>query len=150
MNETRQTPASRRIVLTTIFVPVIVLGAVLFCFDPTRYGFYPGCAFHQTTGLLCAGCGATRALYQLLHGHVLTALRYNPLLIVSLPVIGWFAATQLMSYLKNQPRPVKVRPVWLWFTLGTLVAFTVVRNLPGIPPAMQPPDEASPGLHATR
>lgn len=151
MSETRQTAASRRIVLTTILVPVIVLGAVLFCFDPTHYGFYPACAFHETTGLWCAGCGATRALYQLLHGHVLTAFRFNPLLIVSLPLLAWFAARQLVRFAKNQPCPVNVRPVWLWFTLGVLVVFTVVRNLPVIPPAMLPPETgASAGLHATR
>ena len=36
-------------------VPAAVAGLVLFCFDPSRYHFYPVCFFHKTTGLLCAG-----------------------------------------------------------------------------------------------
>src|ERR1035438_1340940 len=58
---------------------------VLFCFDPRQYHFYPICLFHQTTGLLCPGCGALRAMHQLLHGHLAVAFQFNPMLIVSLP-----------------------------------------------------------------
>ncbi len=149
MKEASPATASRGIVLTTVLVPVLVLGAVLFCFDPTRYGFYPVCAFHQTTGLWCAGCGATRALYQLLHGHLLMALRYNPLLIISLPLLAWFAVRQLTRYAKDQSCSVNIQPRWLWFALVLLLAFTVVRNLPGIPATLLPPAaNTSPGLHA--
>ena len=58
------------------FFTVVVLvaaalgsGAVLFFFDPAKHGFYPVCVFHALTGWNCPGCGATRAAYQLLHGH---------------------------------------------------------------------------------
>jgi hypothetical protein len=145
------TATNRRAVLITVATPLLVLGAILFCFDPARYSFYPGCAFHKTTGLWCAGCGATRALYQLLHGHPATALRFNPLMILSLPIIVWFGARQTIRFLKNQPCAVNIRPAWLWFIFGVLVVFTVVRNLPGIPPGLLPPEPAaSPGLHAAR
>jgi len=53
-------------------------GAVLFLFDLAKHGFYPICLFHSLTGLNCPGCGATRAAYQLLHGHLLRALHDKP------------------------------------------------------------------------
>ena len=142
---------SRWIVLAAIGIPLLVLAALLFCFDPSHHGFFPKCAFHETTGLLCAGCGAARAVYQLLHGHWLAAFRFNPLLIISLPLILWFGGRQTVRYLKNQPCPINIRPAGLWLILAVLVVFTVVRNLPGLPPGLLPPDAAtSPGLHAAR
>lgn len=61
-------------------VAVLGLGGVLFFCDPTQHVFYPVCLFHAMTGLDCPGCGATRAAYQLLHGHLLRALRDNALI----------------------------------------------------------------------
>jgi hypothetical protein len=37
------------------------------------------CPFRRVTGLLCPGCGLTRATLHLLHGRVRTALDYHPL-----------------------------------------------------------------------
>ena len=63
---------------------VLGSGAVLFFFNPGTHGFYPVCLFHKLTGLNCPGCGGTRAAYQLLHGHLLNALRDNALFILTL------------------------------------------------------------------
>ena len=62
---------------------VMAAGAcvTLFFFNPSKYHIYPVCAFHELTGLNCPGCGATRALYALLHGDFLTAMRDNALFI---------------------------------------------------------------------
>src|ERR1700722_3214681 len=62
--------------------------AVLFLFNPSQYPFYPRCLFHQWTGWNCPGCGSTRAMYQLLHGHLAMAMRCNVLLILSLPFVA--------------------------------------------------------------
>src|ERR1700761_7382729 len=58
------------------------VAAGVYFFNPSAYGFYPVCQFHQLTGLNCPGCGATRALYALLHGDILLALRDNALVLV--------------------------------------------------------------------
>ena len=130
MAQSSQNRDSRWIVLAAGGIPLVVLAALLFWFDPSSHGFFPKCAFHETTGLMCAGCGATRAVYQLLHGHWVAAFRFNPLLIVSLPLIVWYGARQTVRYLKNQPCPVNIRPVALWLMLAVLMVFTVMRNLP--------------------
>ncbi len=92
------------------FFAVVVLvaaalgsGAVLFFFDPAKHGFYPICLFHTLTGLNCPGCGATRAAYQLLHGHLLRALHDNALFVLMLAALAargaWFAAQKI----RNRP-----------------------------------------------
>ena len=126
----------------------------MYRFDPTTHSFYPVCHFYEMTGLLCPGCGASRALYHLLHGHWETAFRFNPLLVVSLPLIGWFVARYVMRALRNQPTSLLIKPLWLWLMLAVLVLFAVVRNLPGLPLALQPPGPPptppSPSLRTAR
>jgi hypothetical protein len=84
--------SARPAVLTVFGLLAGVACIVLFYFDPRQYHFYPVCFFHQTTGLLCPGCGTLRGLHQLLHGHLAAAFRFNPMLIVSLPFLCWFGA----------------------------------------------------------
>jgi hypothetical protein len=103
---------------------------VLFQFDPNQGGFYPICYFHQTTGLLCPGCGSLRALHQLAHGHVVAAVHLNVLLVCSLPLLGWWSIRSAIRKARNQPAHWTVRPAWLWCGLVVLLAFGVLRNLP--------------------
>jgi hypothetical protein len=103
---------------------------ILFWFDPTRHSFYPVCALHRTTGLLCPGCGSLRAMHQLLHGNLAAALHFNVLLISSLPVWVWLSARFCVLKLKNQPATINIRPLWLWAGLILVVAFGILRNLP--------------------
>jgi hypothetical protein len=102
---------------------------VLFFFDPRQYHFYPFCFFHQTTGLLCPGCGALRATHQLLHGHVATAFQFNPMLVVLLPLVGWLGARWIVLRLANKPAPLRSR--WLWLILAAVLVVSLLRNLPG-------------------
>lgn len=117
----------------------VAAGMVLFCFDPSRYHFYPVCFFHQTTGLLCPGCGALRAVHQLLHGHLATAFRFNPVLVVSLPILVWLGGRYGLLKARNQPASFSLRPGWLWMMLAVVLAFSVLRNLPGAPFALLRP-----------
>jgi hypothetical protein len=116
-----------------------VAGIVLFCFDPRQYHFYPVCFFHQTTGLLCPGCGTLRGLHQLLHGHLAAAFRFNPMLVVSLPFLLWFGARYGLQKAENQSASLGLRPVWLWLMLGAVLVVSVLRNLPGTSFAMLRP-----------
>lgn len=105
--------------------------AVLFLFDPAQYSFYPTCAFHKLTGLNCPGCGGLRALHQLLHGHIVEALRLNALTVVSLPFLVWMAVRTLWLQLwREGHRQKALRPIWIWLILGVIVGFGIVRNLP--------------------
>jgi hypothetical protein len=64
--------------------------AVLYRFSPQEYSFYPRCPFHALTHLDCPGCGATRAIAELLHGHVAAALHFNAAVTLLLPVLLWY------------------------------------------------------------
>jgi len=124
---------SATVILTVCGVLAALAGVVLFCFDPRHYHFYPVCFFHRTTGLLCPGCGALRATHQLLHGHLAAAFRFNPVLVVSLPLLCWLGARFVRQALRQQPLSLGLRPAWLWLILAAVLVVSVLRNLPGEP-----------------
>jgi len=102
---------------------------VLFLFDPARVPIYPGCVFHQVTGLDCPGCGSLRALHALLHGEVRAALRFNAFVVMSLPLAAWFAGACARQALFGTPAS-RFRPLWLWLYFASFLAFGVLRDLP--------------------
>ena len=119
------------------FFTVVVLvaaalgsGAVLFFFDPAKHGFYPICLFHSLTGWNCPGCGATRAAYQLLHGHLLRALHNNALFVLTLAALAAQGAWLAVKKIRNQPVAFVVPPKMLWGLLILALVFTGLRNLP--------------------
>ena len=125
--------------LTLSVLLAAVAGLVLFCFDPRQYHFYPICFLHRITGLLCPGCGALRALHQLLHGHLAAAFRFNPMLVLSLPLLFWLGATYGLRRATNPPASLALRPLWLWLILTVVLVVSVLRNLPGAPFALLRP-----------
>lgn len=115
----------------SIIVFVAVAGAaVLFFFDPTKHAFYPVCQFHLLTGLYCPGCGATRASYQLLHGHLVRALHDNALFVLSLPALAARGAWCLNRQRRGQPVRFFIPPGALWIFLAVALIFVVLRNFP--------------------
>ena len=114
---------------------MLVAGAtVLYAFNPVTARFYPPCPFHKLTGLYCPGCGSTRALHQLLHGHVAAAFDLNPLAVVLLPLAAVGVARELWRATRGHPAPTPHLPAWsLWALVAVVVLFGVARNLPWAP-----------------
>jgi len=93
---------------------------ILYFNDPRIAKFYPLCIFRVVTGCNCPGCGGLRATYCLLHGDFISALKYNPLLVISLPFIFFLVIT------KNK----RFGPWLPWTVFGILVSYALLRNIP--------------------
>jgi hypothetical protein len=113
----------------------LLIAAVMFCIllalcPPDRYGFYPRCPIHRILGIECPGCGSTRALAALLHGHLLEALRCNALFVLLLPAALPCAMQLYRRALRAGdflwPEP-PVSSIYAAFAVTAL--FTVARNL---------------------
>jgi hypothetical protein len=107
---------------------------VLFFFNPAEHGFFPRCYFRAFTGWDCPGCGGLRAAHQLLHGEVRAAFALNPLLVLALPLVGYFAMRFLLARFVGQQLPQLFRSGhWIWLAAVVVVAFGLARNLPWWP-----------------
>jgi hypothetical protein len=112
--------------------------AFLHAVDPHRSAVYPQCLFYHTTGLYCAGCGATRAAYALLHGRIGEALHDNVLFVALLPLFLAWAATRALKAWQDNAWPEVTLNQRTAARLGAAamavaLLFTIVRNLPGAP-----------------
>lgn len=97
-------------------------------------GFIP-CPFRSLTGLWCPGCGLTRATHYLFRGDLTQALRYN--LFVVAVLLGLVAAWGLWLYQRARDTrvtviPKRLRPWVVGVAVTVMMAFAVVRNLPGV------------------
>lgn len=86
------------------------------------------------TGFTCPGCGSTRGLHSLLHGDVVAAFEFNPLLILSLPFLFYALVRYTNAAMHGRPlkgNQLKAKYIWLLFVV--ILSFWVFRNTPIYP-----------------
>jgi hypothetical protein len=108
-----------------------VAGGVVFAVDPETPGHYPTCPFLALTGWYCPGCGTTRAVHALLHGDAGLALQRNPLTVAALVVLAAAFALWSRRLWRGAPRTWVAPPWVLYGLLVVILAFWVLRNVPG-------------------
>jgi hypothetical protein len=85
------------------------------------------CPFHAVTGLWCPGCGMTRATYEIVTGHPMSALGTNLLWPVVAVVFGWIG----VAWLWPRVKPPSRAPAALWIGLVVVsLVYSVLRNVP--------------------
>lgn len=103
-----------------------------FLFNPSSHSFFVPCPFKYLTSYHCPGCGSQRAIHQLLHGDLLSAFRFNPLMILSLPLIFWGLATVIWNFIYNTQLRVKLfySNLFIYVYFGIVLIYWIVRNIP--------------------
>jgi uncharacterized membrane protein YjjB (DUF3815 family) len=101
----------------------------LYGHDPSAHAYYPRCVFHALTGLQCPGCGATRALYHLLHGDFRAAIQFNLLFVLATPALAFGTAAEGIAIWNNRATRL-LQHRWISSSVVVLVAgWGVIRNL---------------------
>lgn len=110
---------------------VSVCAAVWQCDPTTPGGLLPVCPTKLLFGLDCPGCGTLRMLYELLHGDLAGAVRFNALaltvLIMAVPLYA------LWTYGRARGRRIFSWPDYRFtapVAIAVMSAWFVVRNLP--------------------
>jgi hypothetical protein len=98
--------------------------------DPHQPGHWlPLCPFHYVTGLLCPICGATRMVYDLMHGDLVRAFHDNALLFAAAPLIAVVWARCVVEGVRGRAwRPRLGRRANL-AVVALLVVWGVARNV---------------------
>ncbi|PRC44490.1 hypothetical protein C6A85_99980 [Mycobacterium sp. ITM-2017-0098] len=96
--------------------------------DPHSSNFlFPPCPFHELTGWYCPACGGLRMTHDVLHGDLAAAFVDNAFALIGLPLLLVWVLIR-----RRQRRPVLTVPAYV-VLIGTVVAWTVVRNVTGFP-----------------
>jgi hypothetical protein len=122
-------PAGRRnrVALGTASILAAALAYVGLVDPHNPDSFFPICPFRLLTGWNCPACGGLRMIHDVLHGDLAAAIADNLVLLVGVPLLSGWA---LLRHRRGKS------PLTLPATAAvasTLLAWTVVRNLPGFP-----------------
>jgi hypothetical protein len=124
----------RRSTVLAIWLLLIAGAVYLFIFEPGKSGFFPGCPFRVLTGFTCPGCGTTRALHQILHGHFDIAFTLNPLLLIAIPfALFAFLRYSVIVMRGGVPRPNSLPAPVIYAIFFIIVSFWIFRNTPFYP-----------------
>ena len=118
-----------------VFTAVLVLIFLYYFVDARYSGFFPRCPFFTFTGFLCPGCGSQRGISSLLHGDILQAIRYNILLVASLPLVIYSAIISIINIFRTKPLIQKLfySPLFVKIVFAVIVIFWFLRNIPLYP-----------------
>ena len=122
---------SRVLRISILLIAAVAILLLYFFFEPQN-GILPKCFFHELTGLYCPGCGVQRSFHALLNGHILTAIDYNLLFILFLPLIIYFIVAFTWGK-KASSSSIIYKPVFSFGVVIVVVSFWVLRNIPYTP-----------------
>ena len=130
---------TRRLAGAAVLACGVAAVSMLLALDPATSGWFPPCPLHAMTGLACPGCGSTRALHALVHGNPQGALAFNPFLVLSLPVLALGTMRETWRIVSGRDAIAwRLPAAWGWAYVTALLAFAVLRNVPGFE-ALGPP-----------
>jgi hypothetical protein len=69
-------------------------------------------------------------VHQLLHGRIFAAFHFNPLFVISLPLLLWAFGRAVYRCLHGAPLFPSIKTTWLWSCGIVCILFTIFRNLP--------------------
>jgi len=125
---------NRRLSVVGIWCVLFAGAAYVFLFEPGKAGFFPVCMFRLLTGLTCPGCGTTRAMHQLLHGHFQSAFMLNPLLMIALPFLLFVLMRHtIFAFQGKAPQPNALPAKYIYLIFYVVVSFWIFRNTPLYP-----------------
>ena len=92
---------------------------------------YIPCVFRVITGLKCPGCGITHMIMAACRFDFKSAFSENPLLFVTLPIVGIIYAVKKCYYIKTgtKIKDGKAMRVLEYILLALFIIFGIVRNI---------------------
>lgn len=129
-------PTATRVSLTAVLCLGCLVAALALREKNLAEGAWwlPSCTLNDLTGLYCPSCGNTRATQALLRGDLALAWRQNPAFLIALPFLCWGAIHLWVGWMfpgRKRPLPFRWRHSYSLALIVLVVAFGVLRNLPG-------------------
>lgn len=91
----------------------------------------PPCLLRRVFGIYCPGCGGTRAVLELLRGHILRSFLYHPIVVYTAGLYGWYLISNTIEWISGQKFRIGSR-YHKWYGIAAAVLVLVnclLRNL---------------------
>ena len=118
-----------RLRITLRTAAVFLLAGVVYIALFRIFGHGVPCLFRRATGLLCPGCGMSRALGAISRGDIRQAMEYNILSVTLLPIILLYLLFRAIRYIKTGYDSFRIPELlFLLVCIGICAFYFVMRN----------------------
>ena len=120
----------KKIQLILIYFILSLVSVILYGFNPAEpSNFYPPSLTREWGSFYCAGCGTFRGLHQLLNGNWQGALRFNPLLAISIPYFFYWIIPGFLKYFYGwQTYAIKRKNMQIIMATLVTIIYSILRN----------------------
>ncbi len=118
-----------------MFIYGLVFGlpgmALIFIYPSLAEYIGPGqCRFLAVTGFYCPGCGCTRAVRAMLHGHFVLSVLYNPAVMYGTVIWLLYEGSHILELLHvPHIRGMKFRYGYIYAGIVILLANWIIKNI---------------------
>lgn len=128
--KSEQTKAKKqnKILALLILLGVLIVLFTLKYINPSEVVLLP-CWMHELTGILCPGCGLTRATYSILNLNFKEAFSYNALSFVVMPLLGVIVIGYIYYLFTGKKLIVNIKKRYYISAVIIVLAFTIYRNI---------------------
>lgn len=115
---------------TIILLVAILFLSIIHIFQINYHFFSLPCLFYKITGLYCPGCGGTRSVHALMDGHLISSIKYNPIVLYGVFIYLWYMISNTIEYVSKHKIKIgmKYHDIYLWIGLAILILFCLIRN----------------------
>jgi len=122
---------SKKLLNSTLVVSFLgSIFVIYYFFNPSDHSFFLACPFKYATGYDCPGCGSQRAMHQLAHGNIANAFEFNPLMVLSIPLVLYGFGVKAWNYLRSTDYRIKLfyNNFFIYTYFIVVLLFWVLRN----------------------
>ena len=109
------------VVISVVFI--LVLMALFYYKLDSLFSISIPCIFHKITKLYCPGCGITRAFFSLMEFDIIAAIKYNLLIILVFPFLGYYIFINVRDWIFFKERNYLIfnNRVWNFLLIITIL-----------------------------
>lgn len=117
------------ICLGIVFIALIFL-LLLHIFDLDLQKIFPSCPFFTKSGFYCFGCGGTRAVNALLHGHIIKSFLYHPFVIYFVVILTVFIFSHTLDIITHgYIKGLIFNPLYFYIATIIVILQCIVKNI---------------------
>jgi hypothetical protein len=115
-----------------IILPIVMVPAYVFMvhMGVSLSGITGGCRLYTACGLYCTGCGGTRAVRELLSGHIISSFRYHPIVLYAAYLYLYFMVSFICERVsRGKIKVIRFSPMHGYIAIAIIVVQCVVKNM---------------------
>lgn len=116
----------KRLIIVIGLIILAILAIIILVWQSKTIGYV--CPTKRYLDIECPGCGGTRMVLSILQGDIYQAFRYNPFIMITMPIMFLIAIQQMVLFIIRGTFSSWLDKVLITYAI-TLFMFGIIRNI---------------------